>query len=158
MRRIFYALLLCVLCVPSFAFGWTGKVVGVVDGDTIDVLRYGVSVRVRLYGIDCPQKYQDLGERTKKYTAEQVFGGEVNVNTVADTDRYGRVVGIVYPNGSSKSLNEMLIQEGLAWVFTRYCTSSECSRWSGMEAMARKFGLGLWSVKNPVPPWEFRRK
>ncbi len=137
-------------------FAWTGKVVGVVDGDTIDVLRYGAAVRVRLYGIDCPEKHQDFGNRAKQYTAEKVFGREVHVKPVGNLDRYGRIIALVYPVGGSLSLNEMLVQEGLAWVYTEYCTGIECMRWREIEDHVRKEGLGVWSRGNPVPPWKFR--
>jgi endonuclease YncB( thermonuclease family) len=127
------------------------------DGDTLEVLRDGRAVRLRLYGVDCPEKRQDFGNKAKQFTSSKVFGSMVRVKPMA-TDRYGRTVALVFPEGASTSLNQMLVENGLAWVYRRYCTDdSLCSGWLELERRARGRRLGLWSHPNPVPPWDFRR-
>ncbi len=84
------------------------------DGDTIDVLHNGKSVRVRLYGIDCPEKKQPYGKKAKRFTSDLAFKKIVTV-IVKDRDRYGRMIGeVILPNG--KSLNRELIKSRLCLV------------------------------------------
>jgi len=112
-RKIFpplFALLL--LFVPLFSqagdpHSFTGNVVGVSDGDTIKVMREGRAVKVRLHGIDCPEKGQPYGTKAKRFTSDRAFRNEVTVY-VKDMDRYGRIVGeVILPDGLS--LNKELV-------------------------------------------------
>jgi micrococcal nuclease len=132
----------------------SGKVVGVSDGDTITVLINKTQVKVRLYGIDCPENGQDFGSRAKQFASQIVFGKIVNME-VHDTDRYGRSVANILVDG--KSLNEELVKAGYAWVYPQYCKTSVCNKWYQYEAEARTQKIGLWSHTKPVPPWAFRR-
>ena len=138
---------------PSFCWSWQGKVVGVMDGDTIEVMHEGKGERIRLYGVDSPEKRQDFGAKAKQFTSDQVFGKDVAVEAVA-TDRYGRTVGIVSVGG--EVLNQKLIEAGFAWVYAQYCDRPECREWTRIESQARASKVGLWSMPNPVAPWEFR--
>jgi micrococcal nuclease len=72
-----------------------------------------------------------------------------------DTNRYGRTVWIVTVAG--KTVNEELLKSGMAWFFTKYCRESFCEQWKQYEEMARSGKVGLWSMPNPVSPWDFRR-
>jgi len=133
----------------------TGKVVSIADGDTITVLDNGKTQhKIRLYGVDCPESHQDYGSKAKDFTSNMVFGQTVSVK-VMDTDRYGRTVGIV--NIGSKTLNEELLKNGMAWFYGQYCKASFCSQWNQYQADAKNKKIGLWSMANPIPPWEFRR-
>lgn len=132
---------------------WTGRVVGVTDGDTIGVMRDGNEVRVRLYGIDCPESGQDYGSRAKQYTSEAAFGKDVRV-VVRDMDRYGRTVGDVYlPDGSY--LNASLISAGMAWWYKEYAPKDVKLQRRHLEALTRK--VGLWADPSPIPPWDYRK-
>jgi micrococcal nuclease len=142
---------LALLVLPSLAYSWKGKVVGISDGDTITVLDRGKGHRVRLFGIDCPEKDQDFGSKAKKFTSDMVYGKEVSVDTVA-TDDYGRIVAWVTING--KNLNEELVRNGLAWWYKKYAPHE--GKLKELEESARSQGIGLWSRRNPVPPWNFR--
>ena len=128
-----------------------GKVVGVTDGDTISVLRNGRSARVRLEGIDCPEKGQDFSQRAKQFTSELIFGKEVSIE-VRDVDRYGRLVARVTAAGQDVSL--ALVKEGLAWHFTTYSRDPSLAE---AEQGARAAKRGLWGQGSAIPPWEFRR-
>ena len=133
----------------------SGKVVSVADGDTITVLdSSNTQHKIRIYGIDCPESHQDFGQKAKQFTSDMVFGKMVEVR-VMDTDRYGRTVGIV--NIGGKCLNEELVKNGMAWFYGQYCKSPFCSQWSQYQEEARNKKIGLWSMQNPVPPWDFRR-
>lgn len=142
------------LLFPSLCLAWQGKVVAVSDGDTITVLHDGEGEKIRLYGVDCPEKGQDFTQKGKQFTSEMVSGKIVDVKPM-DIDRYGRTVGMVYVDG--RLLNEELIKAGLAWVYTHYCKESFCSQWIQLQLDARKNKLGLWSIPNPTPPWDYRR-
>jgi micrococcal nuclease len=132
---------------------WHGMVVGVSDGDTIIVLHEGKGEKIRLFGIDTPEKHQAFGSKAKQFTSQMAYGNTVEVET-KDTDRYGRTVALISVDG--KSLNEALIKDGLAWVYRKYCKEAFCEDWLNYEIIARYGKIGLWSEPNPIPPWEFR--
>lgn len=142
----------------AFVIGFTvhaeefsGRVVGVVDGDTITVLAGDESKRIRLAGIDAPEKGQAFGQRAKQATSRLAFGRTVKV-IVRGLDRYGRILGDVrLPDGAS--LNERLVEEGWAWHYASY---SKDRRLAELEASARRSRRGLWVDPRAVPPWEFR--
>ena len=124
---------------------------GVSDGDTITVLHNGKGERIRLHGIDCPEKRQAFGNRAKQFTSNLVFAKTVTVQAV-DRDRYGRTVGVVLlPDG--RSLNHELVWGGLAWMYRRYTTDQSLS---DLEEEARVARRGLWADAHAVPPWEWR--
>jgi micrococcal nuclease len=130
---------------------FVGKVVGVQDGDTISVIRTGRAERVRLQGIDAPERGQDFSDRAKQRLSDLVFGKVVHVE-VRDIDRYGRTVGRVVIDGRDASLEQ--VRGGLAWHYTRY---SRDATLAAAEREARLAHRGLWAQSSPLPPWEFRR-
>jgi endonuclease YncB( thermonuclease family) len=155
-QYLLLALFLSCLFVPLSAQAWKGKVVGVTDGDTITVLQGKNAIKVRLYGIDCPEKRQAFGTRAKQFTSDLVFGKTVDVEAV-DVDRYGRTVGVVsLPDGTVA--NREMVRTGFGWVYSRYCKKPICLEWKRLESEAATAKRGLWKDKNPVPPWEWRRQ
>ncbi len=117
------------------------------------MLHNGEGERIRLHGIDCPEKRQAFGNKAKQFTSKLVFGQTVAVN-VMDQDRYGRTVGeVVLPDG--RVLNHKLVKAGLAWWYRRY--APEDKKLSQLEAEARDKKRGLWADPNPLPPWEWQR-
>jgi len=128
------------------------KVIAVKDGDTIDLLRNGETIKVRLYGVDSPEKAQDYGQKAKDFTSTLAFGKQVRL-IEHNKDRYGRTVGtIILPDG--KNLNEELVRNGYAWHYKAY---SNDKKLADMEADARRYKRGLWQDPNPTPPWDFRK-
>ena len=128
---------------------FSGKVVGVSDGDTITVLREKTPIKIRLNGIDCPESGQDFGSRAKSVTSELVFGQVVRV-IPRDTDRYGRTVAdIVLADG--RMLNRELVRSGHAWWYRKYAPSD--GTLAKLEAEARAAKRGLWSQPGAVAPW-----
>lgn len=137
---------------PHSPAQFSGKVVGVADGDTISVMHNDRAEKVRLNGIDCPEKHQAYGARAKQFTSERLFGQIVTV-IVSGTDRYGRTLGeVILADGTS--LNRTLVEEGLAWWYRRYSDDDALRQ---LEEEARAAGRGLWADREPVPPWEFRK-
>ncbi|HOH29323.1 MAG TPA: thermonuclease family protein [Candidatus Hydrogenedentes bacterium] len=132
---------------------FTGRVVGVSDGDTLSVMREGKAVRVRLWGIDAPEGHQAFGGRAKRFVSDACFGREATV-TVKDIDRYKRLVGLVLLE-DGRILNQELVRAGLAWWYERYAPNEATLR--GLQAEARQAKRGLWQDLSPMPPWEFRK-
>jgi len=112
------------------------------------------TIKVRLYGIDCPELSQNYGQKAKQFTESLVLSKKVTVEK-KDTDIYGRVVGLVYLSDGTL-LNEELVRNGYAWVYDTYCTDSICFTWKTLEQQARQQKLGLWQDPNPIPPWDYR--
>lgn len=147
--RVLAAVLLVVF--PLHAEEFAGRVVGIADGYTISVLVGVEPRRVRLAGIDAPEKGQPFSQRARQATSQLVFGRTVRV-IVRGQDRHGRTLGeVLLPDGTS--VNERLVEDGWAWHYTSY---SKGKRLAEREADARRSRRGLWVDPQPVPPWEFR--
>ena len=145
-------LFLTVATLSSFAATYTGKVVRVLDGDTIEVLVEQKPIRIRLAEIDCPEKNQPYGQAAKKYVLKIAAHEIVTVHSKAK-DRYGRTIGeVILPNGDS--VNRLLIRDGYAWHYKKYSKDESLAE---LENQARKNKVGLWQDNNPVPPWSWRR-
>ncbi|EMO1313865.1 thermonuclease family protein [Escherichia coli] len=129
-----------------------GRVVGVIDGDTLDVLVDKRPVRVRLAQIDAPEKRQAFGTRARQALSSLTYRQDVTV-IEAGPDRYGRTVGTVYVG--AVNVNNELVRQGMAWAYRRYVTEPAVIQ---IEAEARREKRGLWADHAPVPPWEFRRE
>lgn len=152
MRTLLF-IVLCLCSSTAFALSFSGKVVKVSDGDTIQVMREGKAEKVRLAEIDCPETNQPFGQAAKRFTLELTAHKLVTVE-VETKDRYGRTVGkVILPDGSS--LNRRLVEEGYAWWYRRY---SKDSSLGVLESTAQANKKGLWADKTPVAPWEWRRK
>ncbi len=138
---------------PLFAATFSGKVIGIADGDTIRVMHNGMAERVRLWGIDCPEGHQAFGTRAKQFTSTHAFGTTVTV-IVKDVDRYGRTVAIITLQ-DGKNLNYELVRAGFAWWYRAYAKNDTVL--PQLEAEARAAKRGLWTDPHPIPPWEFRK-
>ena len=147
---------LLVLSVPSLT--WEARVVSVADGDTITVepIQGGDRAKVRLHGIDCPEMNQPYGQTAKAFVIEAVLFKEVDVQpSPQGKDRYGRIVAVIEIPGIG-NLQEMLLSEGLAWVYSQYCRN--CGEWEAIQDEAKKQRKGLWAGDKPVEPWEWRKR
>ncbi len=132
---------------------FTGKVVAVADGDTITVLRDKEQVKIRLAGIDAPEKAQAFGNRSKQSLSELCFD---RIATLADQgiDRYGRTLARVHCEGIDANAEQ--VRRGMAWVYRRY--TSKDSPLYAVEGEAKAARRGLWADAEPVPPWEWRHR
>lgn len=134
---------------------WSGRVVYVVDGDTIDVNRNGQKIRVRFYGVDTPEKAQWYGQNAKTFLSAQVIGKVVEIQ---ETGRaaWNRAEGIVLVG--NLNINRHLVEYGYAWVDPRYCQKPFCSDWKQSEKEAKAARRGLWKNASAIPPWEYRKR
>lgn len=133
-----------------------GKVVGISDGDTITVLIDHHEVKVRVAGIDAPEKKQPFGQRSKEHLSDCAFGKSVAVEW-SKKDRYGRTIGKVTADGVDCGLRQ--VQDGLAWHYKAYAkeqTRIDRKAYGQAEDGAKAVHSGLWATSNPIPPWEFR--
>jgi len=129
-----------------------GKVVNVVDGDTIYVLHNGDVEKIRLAQIDCPENDQPYGNAAKEHVIKLASQKNVTVYPLTK-DKYGRTVArVILPE--NKSLNIKLIEDGLAWHYKKY---SEDKKLAALEKEVQRKRVGLWQSKNPIPPWEWRK-
>ncbi len=133
---------------------FSGRVVGVTDGDSIDVLVKGKSLKVRLAHIDAPEKRksQPFAQQSKQALAALCFGKEVQV-IPSGYDRYRRLIAVIITPEKSNANLEM-IRQGMAWHYKIY-SSDEC--YAEAESLARQNKKGLWAEKQPIPPWTWRK-
>jgi micrococcal nuclease len=136
------------------AADFSGPVVSVLDGDTIEVLHNNRAERIRLNGIDCPEKGQAFGKRAKQTASQLVFGKEVTLQAYG-LDKYGRTIAdVLLPDGAN--VNHTLVKEGWCWWYRKYASGDTLLE--GLENEAREARKGLWADPQPVPPWEWRKR
>lgn len=167
-RRLLFLYLLLLAPGLAAAKELHGMVINVADGDTVTVLDSAhVRHKVRLSGIDAPEKRQAFGTRARQHLAAMVQGKDVIV-VWNKHDRYGRIIGKVLTaqcasNACPDALDTGLAQlrAGLAWHYKLYQRDQEAGdreRYSAAEHAARMKHEGLWQDAGPVPPWDYRRR
>ncbi len=156
--------LLLFLCTPvclflsqlgqSHAADFSGPVVSVLDGDTIEVLHNQRPERIRLHGIDCPEKGQAFGTKAKHLMSAFMFRKEVALKTYG-IDKYRRTIADVFLQDGT-NVNQELVKHGWCWWYRKYAPQdTELER---LEREAREAKKGLWAEPAPVPPWEWRKR
>jgi endonuclease YncB( thermonuclease family) len=135
----------------------SGTVVKIADGDTITILdAQNVQHKIRLQGIDAPERRQDFSEVSREHLASLVFGKYVRIE-YEKVDRYGRLVGKVWVDGNDECLEQL--KAGLAWHYKEYEKEqppADRQLYANAEQEARAQKRGLWKDPNPTPPWEYR--
>ncbi|HEY9855697.1 MAG TPA: thermonuclease family protein [Stenomitos sp.] len=154
------AALVVLWALPSHALTLTGKVVKVADGDTITIMTDGQKERIRLLGIDTPEKKQPVwGPAAKDFTTKLVMGKDVRVETdVEERDHYGRVLGYVYVGKTFVNLE--LVRQGYAMLYTSPPNVAHTDEFVAAQKEAREAGRNIWNPKNGLTqtPYEFRHK
>lgn len=148
------AFLLLLSVTTAYATEYTGRVVGISDGDTLTLLTpEKQQVKVRLGEIDTPESRQPYGTRARQALSDLAYGKEARV-VVQDTDRYGRTVGRMYVG--STDVNAEMVRQGAAWVYRQYAKDPGLYR---LEEEAKTAKRGLWALPEAerMPPWEWRR-
>jgi len=141
-----------ILASPAFA-DFSGPVVSVLDGDTIEVLNGHHTERIRLSGIDCPEKGQAFGQRAKQAASALAFGKDVTIQTHGH-DKYKRTLGdVILPDGMN--LNQELVEQGWCWWYRKYAPGDTVLE--ELEKSAREAKKGLWVDPAPIPPWVYRK-
>jgi endonuclease YncB( thermonuclease family) len=166
MIRVLMFFIACVAATPTFA-DLSGRVVAITDGDTIKVLD-GINTqhKVRLTGIDAPERGQPFGTVSRDHLADMVVGKEVFVESTKK-DRYGRTLGKVWVQPSdcptcSKTLdaNHAQILAGMAWWYRYYAkeqSPEDQGRYESAEDEAKARGWGLWVDPHPINPYDWRK-
>lgn len=168
MKQLIPFLFAAALCTGALAETVEGKVVAVSDGDTITVLdRDHRQIKIRLSGIDAPEKKQAFGQRSKQSLSRLVFNKEVRVEW-HKRDKYKRTIGKVWVQPSdchecATTLDANLAQlnTGMAWWYRQYAKEQpveDQNHYSAAEAEAQDRRIGLWADPNPMPPWEWRHR
>ena len=159
MKLLLSFLLIFSVCTASASKILQGKVVSVADGDTITVLDAEKNQhKIRLQGIDAPEKAQAFGAKSKQALYEMVHGKTVQVS-FEKSDKYGRILGKVLLDG--QDICHQQIKAGLAWHYKKYQNQqplADRDAYSASETAAKNEKLGLWSDPRPVAPWDFRKR
>lgn len=130
-----------------------GKVVSVIDGNTVELVTdQSESYKILLFGIDSPELGQEYGEKAQKFLQNMALDKNVNVK-IQGKDRWGNRLGIVLIEGKVDPRLELL-QAGLAWT----TEINPIQELESIKEKAREKGKGLWKEKDPTPPWTYRRE
>ncbi len=146
------------LTFPLFAGVFEGKVIKIIDGDTVHVLDANHhKEKIRLAGIDTPERKQAYGGKAKRYLASLIGNKYVRVE-YKKRDRYGRIVGkVLYQD---KDINLEMIRAGLAWHYKKYQKEqSKLDRnlYAAADSFVRTNEIGLFQDIDALAPWEFRK-
>lgn len=150
--------LVCLLSLNVQGDTLAGRVVGITDGDTLTLLdQNNVQHKIRLAGIDTPEKAMPWGQKAKEGLSDMAFDRTALIEW-DKIDRYRRIIGKVLVDG--RDVNLALIRNGLAWHYKKYekeQSASDRLAYSREEAAARSARRGLWADSEPIPPWEWRK-
>ena len=157
LRGILLAVLLAFLVGNSLAQSLVGRVVGVTDGDTVTLLVDGrVQHKIRLSGIDAPEKAQPFGNRAKQRLSSLVYGKTVTA-VGTKQDRYRRLIAKLLVDGQDANLE--MVASGYSWHYKKYQseqTAADRMAYAKAEHDARLARRGLWADVSPVAPWDYR--
>jgi endonuclease YncB( thermonuclease family) len=155
----YFSLIALFLSLNVYADTLIGRVVGVTDGDTITVLdSTNTQYKVRLSGIDAPEKKQAFGQVSKRSLSDLVYAKTVQVEW-HKTDRYNRIVGKVLLNGTDTNLEQ--VKRGLAWHYSKYKKEQPFEdrlNYLHAQEAAMQQKLGLWVEPEPIAPWDWRKR
>ena len=150
--KLFLVTLIFLFSLSAQASIIRGVVVKIADGDSLTLLTdSNKQIRIRLAGIDTPERKQSFGNTAKNALVKLVFQKEVKIK-VRTKDRYGRTVGIVFLD--NQNVNYELVRKGMAWAYKRYTDNELLYK---LEDEAKKRRIGLWADENPIAPWDWRR-
>ena len=154
-KLFLFLVLSCTSQVKSTENSITSKVIGIKDGDTIEILHEGKPLIIRFAHVDCPEirKGQPFGTAAKKFTSDLCFGRMITVLHEGKYDRYKRLIAVII-NEKNENVNKELVRAGLAWHFKKYSTDESYDK---LEKIARLDRKGLWVENNPTPPWDWRK-
>lgn len=152
MKKVITLLLFFSISFPVLAEVIQGKVIHIADGDTLTIFtKNNQQIKVRLSGIDAPEKAQPFGKKSKQFLARLAFQKQATVN-VETKDRYRRSIGKVVIEGVD--INSELIRQGMAWVYRKYTNDKKLYK---LEAEAKQASRGLWGFDKPIEPWLWRK-
>jgi len=148
--RLPLLLLLCIGLVHAEEFD--ARVIAVMDGDTVMVLREGKKIKVRMLNIDAPESDQEFGKESRQALADRVLKKQVHVSSQA-VDSYGRMLAEISVDG--KSVNEEQVNNGMAWEYSHFHRDK---RYLSLNKQAQKMRRGLWAqAVQPISPEQWRK-
>ena len=154
---VFAVLALSILTTAIHAETLTGRVVGIADGDTLTLLdATKTQHKIRLAGIDSPEKNQPFGQHCKKNLSDLAYDRVATVET-SKLDRYGRAIGKVWVDRQDVNLEQ--IRRGCGWHYKKYQNEQSPEdrlSYNSAEELAKTNRVGLWADQDPVPPWDWR--
>ena len=142
----------CCLALNVQAETFDAKVIAVLDGDTVLVLRDQQKTKVRLVNIDSPEKQQPWGKRSRRALCQLVCKREVQVETQA-VDQYERLLATLYVDGIN--VNQEQVRRGMAWEYSHFHSDK---KYLALQQVAQRARRGLWAEANPQAPWLWRRE
>lgn len=148
--KILFALLGCI-ALGAQADTFSAKVIAVMDGDTVMVLRDGRKTKVRLANIDAPEKDQAFGKQARESLLEMVGKKQVHIDSKA-VDQYGRIIGQISVDG--RDVNQEQVKRGLAWEYSHYHADKT---YVALQSGAQQARRGLWAQTSPQAPWQWRK-
>lgn len=136
-----------------------GKVVRVIDGDTVVVLdEKNTQHKIRLQGIDAPERNQAFGKKSKNFLSDLIAAQTVKVEHTKK-DRYGRIIGKIIFGNTDVNLEQ--VRAGYAWHYKKYEREQNAEdqvAYAHAEIFARENKFGLWNDPHAIPPWEWRKR
>ena len=154
---VFAVIALSILTTAIHAETLTGRVVGIADGDTLTLLdATKTQHKIRLAGIDSPEKIQPFGQHCKKSLSDLAYDRVATVET-SKLDRYGRAIGKVWVDSQDVNLEQ--IRRGCGWHYKKYQNEQSPEdrlSYNSAEELDRANRIGLWADQDPVPPWDWR--
>ena len=142
----------------SSAYELTGRIVSIADGDSVTLLDTNLRQhKIRLSGIDAPERRQPFGNRSRLHLGALVFGKRVTAHC-PKTDRYKRAVCRIEVDGIDANLAQL--EAGMAWHYKAYAREQRAPdrrRYAQAEERARDARQGLWADRAPMAPWDFRK-
>ena len=121
------------------------------DGDTVVTTE---DTRIRLWGIDTPERNQRYGPDATSALTEMLNNQKLYLET-KDVDRYGRTVGVIY-TADGDEINLEMVCDGHAWWYERY--AKKATDYKQCQEDAQKNKRGLWAEQDPLAPWDWRRR
>ena len=129
-----------------------GRVLSIADGDTFTVMLRGQKIKVRIHGIDAPERNMPYYKASKSYLSGLIGNRQVLL-TLVEKDRYGRwVARVQLPDKTD--VGAQMVAAGMAWHFTRYSADRKLA---ALQQKAKVAKLGLWRDPKPMPPWVVRK-
>lgn len=156
--QVVIAIALMLMTSATNAGALTGHVVGITDGDTLTLLVDRQQYKIRIAGIDAPERHQAWGDKSKLNISRLAFS-KTAIADCPKVDRWGRQICKVTVNGVDIGLEQ--VKDGMAWWYRKYAKEQSAEDqpiYENAELMAQLRRLGLWGETNPMPPWDFRRE
>lgn len=147
-------LLLALLPLFAHAYSLGGKIVNISDSDTVTLLIGNTTYRIRLDGIDAPERGQPYGKKSTELLSGLIKSQSVHADCHGE-DRYKRHLCTIYLDDTD--VNAYMVRNGAAWVYRKYYKGTA---YYALEKAAQEEGLGLWGLSEyeRIAPWEWRKQ